>query len=185
MGNYLTGHPQPYVVMTDGQRVKPGRKIVRIMLNVCVSGGVSAATIERRGAGVMALAAALEAAGRRVEISVGMGNGWKSQGDFLDYRILVKGAAAKLNPLTVAFAVAHPSMLRRFFFSAMEREDAATRRKFGARSGGGYGYVAELETDADVIYLGGAMMYDSAWESDAATAKWVREQCEAQGVKFA
>lgn len=182
MGNFLAGHPQPYAVIKDRADMRNGKgKIVKVMLNVCVSGGVSTKTIEQRGAATLALCDALERAGRRTEIYVAMANVvGKSR---IEYVIRVKAAHQKFNLHSLAFAVAHPDMFRRFIFSAMERENADVRSRFNV--GGGYGRVGEMENRAEFVYIGGAHLYSMNWDSAPAVDRWIKAEMEKQGIKVA
>src|SRR5690242_563813 len=72
MGKFIAGHPQPYMNLVDDKRSAKGKgKIVKVLFNCSVSGGISTKVIEQRGAAMLALVAALEQAGRRVEVVVG------------------------------------------------------------------------------------------------------------------
>lgn len=187
MGAFNAGHPQPYVVLEESNAVKAGRgKIVKVVVNISASAGVNKSTIERRGAAILSLVSALEKAGRRVEVEVveATGAGWnRNSKELLVYRVSVKKPQQKLNLYSIAFAIAHPSMLRRFIFSAMEHESDALRRKFGV--GSGYGMPADIPAESrGDIYLGAMKGWDSVWESDTAAEGWVKAQAEAQGVRF-
>lgn len=183
MGHYLAGHPQPYMALVDSERVASGSgAVVKILMNISVSSAISKEVIERRGAAVLALVAALEQTGRRVEIVVGTGG--RGQRNWThDYRVTVKKAQAKLNLNSVAFALAHPDMLRRFVFAAMEREDERFRKGFSV--GSGYGRPARFENvPENVIHVHEATYGEPQWETEESCAAWVVETLKAQGVEI-
>lgn len=186
MGNLMAGHPAPYVVFKPTNQVKRGRgKVVKVLVNVSASGMVSTEVIERRGAAVVALIDALENAGRRVEVTGVMAitpsARYGSTGR-LEYRIDLKRAESRLNLASLAFALAHPSMLRRFCFAAVESENADNRQMFGA--GGSYGIPADVTPEEGTIYLGRMHGLDRQWDAPETAAEWVRTEAAKQGVKI-
>lgn len=191
MGRVMAGNPYGFVRTVDAPDLTKGsaRNVVDILVNACVSSGVSTETIEARGAAMLALAEALEQSGKRVRITVGMANegggGRQSKAKGMLYRIVVKQPGQPLNLNSVAFAVAHPSFFRRFIFSAMERENETVRR--ANNIGGGYGYVAEFpDVPKGTIYMGGADLRRSTQWSDPEFVKgWIREKMREQGIEIA
>lgn len=182
MGAYLSGHPQPYVTLNNRNVARRGKgKIVRIRVNFTASGAVPTSIITRRGGAVCALIEALEAAGRRVELTAVVSVKGTTQGSKWIARIMVKRAEQRLNLPVVAYALAHPSMLRRLMFAAIEREDAKTRTTF--RVGFGYGTpIEDSPEDAGTIYLGCMLKGDGPWMDDKKAAEWVRETLTEQGI---
>lgn len=184
MGHYLSGHPQPYVCLEDDDRQAKGKgKVVRILVNIQASAMVDTETIERRGAAMLAAIDALEQSGRRVELTLVAAIVGK-RGGRSEYYVTLKKAQQKLNLNSVAFAVAHPSMLRRFVFAAQEREDQAYRNRFGISLTGGYGRPTNVESDHADIYLGRMFGSEVEFHSDKAASDWVAQTLEAQGVKI-
>lgn len=184
MASYVQGHPQPWVVLRKGQQMRRGQaKVVKILVNSTFSAGIKGTVVERRGAAILALADSLERAGRRVEITLAMPNGGGGATEGVEYRVIVKRASERLNLQSLAFAVAHPSMLRRLTFSAMEREQKADRDALGV--GGGYGSVVEcfeVTEDENSIYFPGLKYGDNRWESEESAATFVREEAARRGV---
>lgn len=180
MGNYLSGHPQPYVVIQPTANARSGKgKIFKLVVNITASAIVDKKVIERRGAAIVALAQALESAGRRVEITAVLAV--KSYGDSkITHRIKVKESFQKLHIPTLAFALAHPSMLRRIGFAAMEAEPADVRRALNVP--GGYGTPANVTAPEGALYL--PMMYggEPQWKTVESATEWVTAQAKAQGV---
>lgn len=187
MGNFLSGHPQPYVTIQDRYPVKAGKgKVIRLVVNLSVSGGITPNIIERRGGAVLALVNSLERAGKRCEVFVIIANAptTTTKAELVsEFRVMVKAAHEKLNLPTLAFALVHPSMYRRFGFSAFERQDAAWRRAH--RIGGSYGSVIAGGRDMNAdVFLGQMHLSDMTWQSEAKAAEWVRESALAQGVEI-
>ena len=185
MGRFVAGHPQPYIALEDSDRVKPGKgKVVHVMLNCSVSSAVSLDVIETRGAATLALCAALEHAGRRVEISVINCADYTPRGSSrvhrYDYRVTIKRPERRLNLNSVVFSMVHPSFLRRFMFSAKERESG--RRK-GSKVN--LGSPAQPESlPRDCVYVSGAHIRAGHFNSEEAAAAWVNSVLEDQGVKI-
>lgn len=185
MGKFVAGHPQPYMNLEDDTRVAKGRgKVVKVVVNITASAVVDTEVIERRGAAMLAMLAAMEQAGKRVELTIvsavtGTGRSSRSRSEMV---VKVKSAQQKLNLNSVAFAVAHPSMLRRFMFAAQERQDEAYRNRF--KVGGGYGRPTEYEVSDGTIYLGMMMGFEPQWDSEESASAWVRDTLAAQGINL-
>ncbi|WP_221568636.1 hypothetical protein [Alkalihalobacillus sp. TS-13] len=186
MGNYLTGHPQPYVTLQETNRPRPGKgKIVRFLVNISASASVKTSVIERRGAAITALVATLERAGRRCEIVAVAVSHASNGGESIEYRIALKKSQEKVNLPSLAFALAHPSMFRRLVFSARECEGKDIRYKVGIGKGDGYGKSTDVkEVESGTIYLGAMRGRDSQWKSENAATEWVRSELKAQGIEL-
>jgi hypothetical protein len=181
MGKFIAGHPQPYMSLVPDSRVRRGKgKVVRIAINSAVGGYVSTDVIMKRGAAVLALSQALEQTGHRVEIMVGDSTSGQRNSVY-HFRVTVKRAEQKLNLNSVAFAVAHPAMQRRFFFSAEERGDAKFRETF--RVGQSYGNPAPMVVPEGTILVPEAKSTSREWQSVEAASEWLTRTLEAQGVK--
>jgi hypothetical protein len=102
----------------------------------------------------------------------------------LTTRIITKAAADALQPETLAFALAHASMLRRLLFSSWETVPRSALKTFRISLGQGYGSVGEIAEDRGDIYLPGANAGDSQWASVEAARSWVLRQLEAQGMQL-
>lgn len=186
MGAYVAGHPRPYAVLNDGNQRRPGRgRIVRIVLASATSSGITQEVINTKGAAVAALAAALEQAGRRVEIDVifrwsGDGNLSGKQG--ITHIVQVKRAEQKLNLSALAFALTHTSMVRRINFSAMECEGPVIRDRVGVGRGYGYPQDADPLDRKGAIYIGKTHYNEPQWESVEGARAWITSQLKDQGV---
>lgn len=164
------------------QTTKQRGKVIRVALNVCCAGGVTADTIKRRGAAVLALVDMLQDRGLRVEIIGLMATGSRTSSAIWECRWTVKRADQKVSLASLAFGLAHPSMLRRVMFSAMEVESSEIRKRHGVSIKGGYGRVVESSlrerlTAEGGIYLDG-MQSDVHFKDDDSAREWVRAQVE-------
>ena len=115
---YAAGVPEDmFVPLEDG--AAQSKPIVRIAVNVVCSGWVNAQDIINRGAAVVALIDKVQSEGQRVELIAfchveGKGN------DRLIMSVTVKRPEEVVDMDRIAFALAHPSMLRRAFFRCVE-----------------------------------------------------------------
>jgi len=154
-------------------------KVVRVLVNISAASKVSPDAIKRRGAAVLALVDMLQNRGLRVEV---LGTFTNVKSGVLEYRWTVKAANANASLATLAFGLAHPSMLRRIVFSMMECEPAQIRRAFSIREGGTYGTPGDSQYAADVKAQGGiylpALITDGVWASDETAREWVRAEVE-------
>jgi len=115
---YAAGVPEDmFVPLDDGaSNAKP---IVRIAVNIVCSGWVDPQDIINRGAAVVALIDKVQSEGQRVELVAfchieGRGN------DRLLMSVTVKRPEEPVDMDRIAFALAHPSMLRRCAFRVVE-----------------------------------------------------------------
>ena len=190
MGRYIQGHPQPYAVRVNSHR-QGGKsrhgKIVRIALNIAVSGGIETDVLIARGAAVAALVRCLEQADYRVQVTIVAANrgGWlQDDKKPLDTRCVIKRADQKMSFPVLAFTLAHPSMFRRVIFSVWEHAPESIRTEYGFSLGGGYGLVGddeEIRSQSD-LYLEGAEYGDENFISPEYARTWVIDRLRDQGV---
>jgi hypothetical protein len=180
--SYLMGEPdcllRPYEV------TPPGSESVRIVLNACVSWDVEASVLQAKGAAVVALANALERAGRRVEIIVAAaisGMGYRSH---LETWFPAKQEGEPIQFDQLAFSVASADVFRRCVFACWETLPANVRQEFRIFRGGSYGAVAELrhQRGANIVVGSGSGV---AWTDASSARAWVLSQLQAQGVVVA
>lgn len=157
-------------------------KVIRVLINTGCAGTITADTILRRGAAVLALVEMLEARGYRADI---MGcaaiEPAKRGSAIMEHRWQVKRPEQKVSLSALAFGLAHPSMHRRVVFSCREVEAHGARTYWGI--GGNYGRSMDSLIKDDVLKSGGIylpMMRGSftQFDSDADAREWVREQIE-------
>lgn len=178
VARYLEGEPECWQRFEVEKIQQPAVRFIRIVVNGTASSGVDADTIMGRGACVAALVELLEFAGNRVEVVMAMSVTSDSP---LTVLTVVKRFDEQLDMPKVAYAIAHPSVLRVHMFRFMESFDARTRDHMGVP--GGYGRCAEVEkSKRGDIYLGQMQYGESQWESPAAAQRWVMNKLEAFGV---
>lgn len=151
MGRFVLGDPEcmlDYVPETADTM----NRVVRILVNISASSGVSADEIRRRGVAVAALVDTLHKMGMGMELWVEDAlKAGVNYGSRFATRCKIHDSSQMMDIDSLMFALAHPSMLRRLVFSVQEQSPKA--REQGAYSGGGYGRPNELHShdlDADV-----------------------------------
>jgi hypothetical protein len=121
VGLFLTGEPECFGVRVSEDSIS--KSVVRINVNIGVSGSVSHRAIFARGAAVIAAVDVIESTGRRVEV-YGVDGSLKHGGNRLhEIQVLLKSASQPLDIDRLVFALCHPSTLRRFCFSVAEKFD--------------------------------------------------------------
>ena len=132
------------------------KPIIKLMINISASCGISAAKIANRGAAVAALVDEIESAGNSCEVyavepAYANRNGKKS---LYCPCIALKRAGEVLGIDELAFGLGHPSMLRRVCFALTETDPFTNDRGFASA----YGFPTDIPADAlphDAIYLRG------------------------------
>ena len=167
IGLALAGIPECAMDWRDSDQMVANSNgpIVRMVVDISTSAGIGANVIKRRGAALLALVDALEAAGRRVEIEAVY---FCSRRNY-QITIMLKAAGDALQIDQIAFALAHPAFLRRFCHMADPRSNA---------------YPAIQKSDAD-IYLGPMALYHGGaafWNSEESSGAWIRNQLGQFGV---
>jgi len=115
---YAAGVPENmFVPLEDG--AANSRPIVRIAVNVVCSSWVEPEDIINRGAAVVALIDKIQSEGQRVELVV-FCHIESRRNDRIIMAVTVKRPEEPIDMDRVAFALAHPSMLRRCFFRVVE-----------------------------------------------------------------
>lgn len=190
IGRVISGDPECWIEYDRGAtQASAGDHVVRIIVNASASSAVRADAIIMRGVAACVLAAALEQARIPTEIL------WEEccrpsnngGDDLMVYRFPVKYASQPLDLGRMAFELAHPSCLRRLLFAANEREDANIRRRWGYRSGYGYGSPATdplAAADPNVIYLDKLYADDPGKWTPASVIRWVKDTLTARGVQL-
>lgn len=125
---YLSGHPKQYLSL---KREPATCKTITINLNNCVSASVDANTFMLRGIAVAALVRVLERKRVKCEVVTTMSTKTSVPGGRVCAAVVVKKAADKLMPDSIAFALAHPACFRRNGFATFEGQAAACRGDLG------------------------------------------------------
>lgn len=114
---YLQGVPQN---MINKKTVQVKQKVITLVKSITYLGGVSTERIMEDSIKFLQIVQAIEAQGIRVNIEVFFLS--QSGSEMIYTRVPVKKANERLNISKLSFPLMHPSMLRRFMFRAMEKE---------------------------------------------------------------
>jgi len=149
----INGEPEQMLEMVVNEstiKASQRGKLQRIIVNCDCSGSIAATTILNRGAIISALINTLELASFDTEVIVA----FRCLGDNnidLTYYAIVKAFGSPLILSDLAFALAHPAMLRRFIFSLNEQEKGPAIVTNLIRIG--YGRTADLSVE-QILYYG-------------------------------
>lgn len=169
VGRFLAGEPESMVEYVL-QPLTRGGSVLRLQADITQSWVIAAETIRALGNSVVELADGLRARGVGLEIMVTAQ--WRSATPYYRHEtsILVQRPHEPFDVSRLAFAIAHPGMLRRLVFAIMEHEARPARDRLGIRRGQGYGYPSPRrwsETDFYVALTGAKLTDD-----------WTREQAD-------
>lgn len=160
VGLYLEGDPENMIEFP----LRPvGKPVAKLLVSVCYSSGIPAEAIIRRGAVVMAVVDALEAMGVRMEIIADWSG---AASDNFSYRVPVKHAEEPMDRDRVAFALCHPSMLRRFLF----RLNELTESRFQRRGDSSYGMPRDPLPEPDAFVMPCMSFMNEAWRTPQSAA---------------
>ena len=173
----LSGEPEVWLQEYHENVPAPG-KVIRLVYNGGASGGVPTSVITARGAVAAALVTLLEHAGHSVELEV---RDESVSGKTLRMGVLVKRAGQPLNLGEVAFALAHPSFLRRLVFSLMEHSPTDFWPSFSSGYGRPDTTPKELQGD---IYLDRMMFGETQWLDEKTATDWIVAELKRQGVEL-
>lgn len=127
----------------------------RLFINISASCQWEANHLMNWGACILSVVDSLEAQGNcSIEVNICQANRAGSGQVTTEFIIRLKEAGQHIDFNVMAFAIAHPSMLRRVMFGCMER---VTEDNAEEQMGCGYGRPADLSTDAleDHLYIPG------------------------------
>lgn len=181
VARFLDGEPECMRRFESIETPTAGR-IVRIVVNVSAACDVPASFIAMRGAAALAIIDSLEAAGFRCEVVIaGYTINKKRTSQFFTFTT-IKKAQDVVDIDTMAFAMGHPSVLRRLLFSLAEQQSPSFMKAhhIGLCNKGGYGYSLDVEgKDCGDIYLPTMRSKDhgSPFASLAQARAWVASEC--------
>lgn len=140
---YLMGEPDNMVTLVDSNSTD-GR-VVRILVNRTASWHIDADALLRRGVSILIAIETMIRLGYSIELSIcdAISAGYGGDEARMEDYIPVLRAGDPVNLDTIAFMLAHPSVLRRLMFASQEMETVAIRKTFGFHGSGGYGHCAE------------------------------------------
>jgi hypothetical protein len=170
VGAFLSGEPESMIRLETHTEDRKGGRIIKIVYNTSASCGVAKEILMRRGAVACSLIDALGRIGFLAELVV---SEYASSGDNLfGVEIIVKRPEEPLNMDRVAFAVGHPSMLRRMMFSFEETLPREIRGIFGFHPGSGYGSPADAPQDRQGdVYFEAMHGSDSNYKTEASAVQ--------------
>lgn len=184
----LSGESDYWVAIHRDLKRGASSNIIRMVVNITASAGVPTEVIMAKGTMVAALAMLMEYAGVSVEIVAFLGASErdeyrhpdKGRGKALEVYTTIKNAGEALNPMSIAFALAHPAALRRFGFACMEE---IPNQDFLDAIGipGCYGFACEASHPGD-IYIPSAKAGFREWADTGLARKWVMEIMKEQGL---
>lgn len=182
VGAYCAGAPDHWlseeIHVVDGL----GNRVLVMNCNITASSGVSTETIIARGGVIVATIQALELAGYSVELN--MVNRVESSCFesmwVQETHVRLKASDQPINMDELAFALTHPSMLRRIIFRVIEHcPNRALCRKLYY----GYGYPADVDKDDQGdIYFPSMRYSDIVWTDEKLAVERILEMLAKQGV---
>lgn len=139
VAEFLDDNPECMLLYEDGIEKKKWR---RILVNISAASFRSSEQLLERGARIASLVWALEKKGVRCEIVIAEYAIADREYHSL-IKVKVKDAGAHLDESRIAYAIAHPTMLRRLVFSVQEHQPYWFFKNFES----GYGAPADLMED--------------------------------------
>lgn len=136
VGRYLTGHPRN--MRRREKMPATDRPVLSIGIPLGMASGVSTTERLNFGAAMLSAVDQLERSGYRCEIVTLWritGCGSEDYSKYINIEMTAKQAHERWNPAALAFALAHPAMLRRLCFKLAESEQA-----WDQTCNAGYGY---------------------------------------------
>lgn len=181
VGSYCAGAPDHWLSeethIVDGL----GNRVLVMNCNIAASGSVSTGTIIARGGVIVATVQALELAGYSVELNLvhkvtaDYGHKWMQE-----THVCLKASDQPVNLDELAFALTHPSMLRRILFHLMEHCPSLQLCK---KLYDGYGYPSNVsKADQSDIYFSSMHASDSVWLDEKRALERILEMLKKQGV---
>jgi hypothetical protein len=164
VGRFLCGEPECFGVRVSDD--SNSKRVVRINVNLGVSGSVSHEAIFARGAVVIAAIDVIESAGVRVEVYGVHGSLKCDKKKLHETHVLLKTASQPLDIDRLVFALCHPSSVRRLSFSVFE--------KYGLRAG--YSYPHEVRVEEGITTRPARRGLDFTKQELLDEIKWICEQ---------
>lgn len=171
---YLAGDPEHMISYGSHIAAKP---VIKLAVNVTASADIPANHLINRGSAVVALVDAIEGNGNSVELTAVETSSRKNC--IAVYAVALKKAGEVLSIDDIAFGLGHPDMLRRIFFSIMERDPWTEGRGYV----NSYGSPADLPDTCipwDTVYLKGVCDDCGSYRTPQSAMAKVRELYDAQ-----
>jgi hypothetical protein len=169
MGKVISGEPESMMYFQDTEVEHTHGKIIRMLVNTTISGGLDESVYRARGAAIVALVDCLESAGYRLDIAATFcEESVHSDGVFVP----IKKSDEHLQIDQVAFALAHPSFPRCFAHQVIGH---------GIRPGDPQWLISKQEID---IYIPMMHLYEKQWQTPTSTAAWIKNYLKEYGVSL-
>lgn len=167
---YLDGETDCWHGWQNNEVQREG-KIVKLQYDIAASAAVPASTLQTRGAGACALIDALESSGYRVEVEIMMHSNGTGGGE-QRFKVTLKRPEQDLDLARLAYALCHPSVLRRLWFRLGEQLNPEQFRDY---YGYGYGVIKTppLSETQGNIYWG--RLNTTGTDAEQVTAKVMSE----------
>lgn len=186
MGRVLSGEPENCLDWreSDIDIESTQGPIVKIIVNVVASSMVETNILQAKGAAVAALIDALESAGKRVELEAVFYINSTVDLNYT-YKIFVplKTTDHALQKDQLAFALIHPSFMRRMMFRCLSTISEMGMRDAKRSCGGFMGWPLHPLTDCN-LFIGSTIGYESEWNSQSSIVDWIHKQLKKFGVEF-
>lgn len=170
VASFVAGDPCHYDC--DPEDVCGQTKVVRILVPLSASCGVSAGTLLNRGAAIASVVDSLEARGVQAEV-IAYSVHREKHGQVC-IRHTVKNPGEHLTPERLAASICHPATFRRVNFAGVE---ALGGRKIGQFNTdtqvGGYGYPDDLATIG--LEPAGTVVFPAVWQGNWSTPESARQ----------
>lgn len=181
VARYVEGEPEHWIA--PDETYERGIKTVRVIVNMSVSGGVEGKRLIQRGIAAAALVEALTYAGVKVELWTTLSttrNAYRGE-----WWIQLKAADQPTETARLAFALAHPAMVRRLGFGAMAQTDMHVSG-WGTPSEASHWQTDNrlVKDDEDTIYLKQLHLSDADFASAESTERWILAKLATHGVQI-
>ena len=173
VGEYVSGAPECWL----DRAAEATRPVISIGANIVSSAGIPAKALEMRGAAVVALTLALQAAGYVVRVYAVEG---MSIGRDIWHRVEVTDPeGGPMDTDRLLYALAHPSAARQLGYALGATLAGKDPTHCGIGwPGSGPGQLPPAEWKFD-LYLAGSFLDSANWNDAASVSKWVEETYKA------
>lgn len=179
IARYIEGEPECFYDIVSEMVEGDSRRHMRVVFNASAAAGISTKVMMAKGAAVAAVVNLLDLAGYGVELD--LVDTYAGTGDAVEIYVKVKGADEPLDPVAVAYAIAHPATTRRLSFGVAELFPLRIMDRVGI--GGAYGYPCDSSEQGD-LYIGPSKVDDPRWVDPEQAMRWVVRTLKAQGISL-
>ena len=173
MGRLMSGEPD---CMSEALLTAPRSPVVSVLVPFGFNCNVDESAMRKRGAVVAAVLEWSRATGVTVEVwAVKAGSSGGKNAQRYAYSVFVGDSRGAYNPAVVAYAVGHPTMLRRLSFGVQDGESTAMQKALGSCRGMSVPITID---DIPVDTAGGAVVLPMLLPrgDDPVTVDWLLEE---------